>query len=460
MTNFAIKLARLPLLIPAALVVLAVRIMGRFGIVIRFGNFLSGRIGHLVGNTEVYLCERDAGQHPYTDIWTHYGTPASAQIDKMLRRILRIWPYRITALIIVINKMFPGWERHDIGSKHLDRDPENLLAKYPPHLEFTPLERARAEKTLHGWGLSADSQWVCLMVRDAAYLPFLPYHSYRDSDIDTYADAAIALAERGYHVFRMGVKMAKPFNVKHERIHDFAMNGMYSDLMSTYLGAYCAFTISTSTGWDAIPQAFRRPMCYVNFAPYEYFPTWLPNSLLIWKHHMRATLTRIKGRLVNGAWEAYTDSGKGEAQGSMIALTDDELTEQDWKRMGISEIAESGAGVLMRSEQIAKAGIKLQDNTPAEITAVAMEMADMIEGRKRPEEQQEFWDAYPRSNADTGNPLHGEIKLRIGRDFLQEYLDAERKADSGGDTGKGRIETGAVQEHHDVPRKAAHPVGY
>ena len=338
MTNFAIKLARLPLVFPAALMVLAVRVLGRFGTVIRFGNFTSNRIGHLVGNTEVYLCERDAGQHPYIDIWTHYGEVSSKQIDKMLRRVLRIWPSRFTALCMVLNKMFPSWERHDIGSKHLDRDPENLLAKYPPHLKFTPLERARAESTLHEWGVKAGDQWVCLMVRDAAYLPSLGYHSYRDSNVEDYAEAALMLAERGYHVFRMGEKMAKPFAAKHPRIHDFPFMPDRSELMNVYLGAHCAFTISTSTGWDAIPQAFRRPMCYANFAPYEYFPTWLPNSLLIWKHH----------------WK-------------------------DGKRMTPAEIAKSEAGKFMRAEQFEGAEIELRDNTPAEITAVVTEMADMID---------------------------------------------------------------------------------
>ena len=418
MIDFAIKLARLPLLIPAAITVLTVRMLGRFGIIIRFGNFLSNRIGHLVGNTEVYLCERDAGQHPYIDIWTHYGEIASTQIDKMLRRILRIWPSRITALIIVINKMFAGWERHDIGSKHLDRDPENLLAKYPPHLKFTPLEIARAEKTLHDCGLSAGAQWVCLMVRDAAYLPSLPYHSYRDSDIDTYSDAAMALAERGYHVFRMGKTMAKPFKVDHPRIHDFAMNGMYSDLMSVYLGAHCAFTLSTSTGWDAIPQAFRRPMCYVNFAPYEYFPTWLP-GLLIWKHH----------------WK-------------------------DGKRMTPAEIAKSGAGMFMRVEQFEDAGIELRDNTSVEIKALALEMASMVDGKFHPGPQTAFWDAYPRSNAENGYPLHGEIKLKIGVDFLQEYENAEREEDIGDHSGTRRLETGSVQKHYAVQGKTSDPVGY
>lgn len=377
--NFAIKLARLPLLLPAALIALSVRVLWRFGVKVKFSNFLSSRIGHLVGNTEVYLCEVDAGMHEGTHIWTHHGEPASQQIAKMLKRTMCVWPQRLTTLAILINKCFPGWEKHEIGCGTLDRDPANLTEKYRLHLKFTPAEIRLGEETLRKWGLPAGAQWVCLMVRDAAYLPQLAYHSYRDADVDTYEEAALMLAERGYYVFRMGSKVAKPFSAKHARIFDFAGTEMYSDFMGVYLGAYCSFCVTTSTGWDAIPQAFRRPMCYTNFVPFEYLPTWLPNSLAIWKHH-----------------------------------------EKDGKRMSVAEIAKSEAGKFMRADEFETAEITLVDNTPAEITAVVREMADMMEGRFRPSQQTEFWDAFPRSTVG-GAPLHGEIRMRVGSEFMVGY---------------------------------------
>jgi putative glycosyltransferase (TIGR04372 family) len=431
------KLLRAFLLIPAALVVIGVRLLDRFGVNIKFSNFLSSRIGHLVGNTEVYLCERDAGMHSGIHIWTHYGHVSSEQIALMLKRIMRIWPSHFTALVILINKCFPGWEKHEIGSNSLDRDPQSLTFMRPPHLYFTAEEIKRGEAQLREWGLPAGAQWVCLMVRDGAYLPELSYHSYRDCDVDTYADAALMLAERGYHVFRMGKKVAKPFVAKHPSIHDFATNGMYSDFMGVYLGAYCAFCISTSTGWDAIPQAFRRPMCYTNFVPFEYLPTWLPNSLAIWKHHLKATLVPIKHRLVNGAWEAYTDTGAKLIQGAVTFSNDEDRTEKDWKRMTLEEIEKSGAGKFMRADEFTNAGIKLEDNTPQEITEVVCEMADMIEGRFYPKPQSEFWEAFPKSK------LHGEIRLRIGSKFLKGY-DAEREKDTWSDTSTRRIAAGSV----------------
>jgi putative glycosyltransferase (TIGR04372 family) len=393
------KLLRALLLIPAALVVIGVRVLDRFGVNIKFSNFLSPRIGHLVGNTEVYLCERDLGMHSGIHIWTHYGPIASEQIALMWKRVMRIWPARFTALVILINKCFPGWEKHEIGTNTLDRDPLNLLEKCSVHLRFTGDEIDRGEATLKELGLPAGAQWVCLMVRDAAYLPQLGYHSYRDADVDDYEEAAMMLAERGYYVFRMGKKVAKPFAAKHPRIRDFATDGTYSDFMGVYLGAYCAFTVTTSTGWDAIPQAFRRPMCYTNFAPFEYLNTWLPHSLAIWKHHIK-----------------------------------------DGKRISVAEIVKSGAGKFMRADEFENAGITLEDNSPQEIVEVVREMADMIEGRFYPKPQREFWDAFPKSE------LHGAIRLRIGSSFLEESrgYDAGREKDSGSDTGARRLQAGAV----------------
>jgi putative glycosyltransferase (TIGR04372 family) len=323
----------------------------------------------------------------------------------MWGRVMRVWPSHFTALVILINKMFKGWEKHEIGTNTRDRDPKNLLVKCKPHLKFTAEEIKRGEAQLKDWGLPDGAQWVCLMVRDAAYLssPVFAYHAYRDCDVDTYEDAALLLAERGYYVFRMGKTVAKPFAAKHPRIRDFATDGTYSDFMGVYLGAYCAFCISTSTGWDAIPQAFRRPMCYANFAPFEYINTWLPNSLAIWKHHLK-----------------------------------------DGKRMSIDEISKSGAGRFMRVDQFDLADIKLVDNTPQEITEVVREMAEMVEGRFAPNDQKEFWDAFPRYFDPTDKqPLHGEIRTRIGSKFLEEYY-AEQQADSGSNTSTRRIAAGSV----------------
>ena len=106
---------------------------------------------------------------------------------------------------------------------------------------------------------------MCLFVRDSAYLAELykdsyNYHNYRNVDIQNFALVAYELAERGFYVIRMGVKVSKAFMVDHPKVIDYAWNGMRSDFMDIYLSAICDFAISTGTGLCEVSRIFRRPM--------------------------------------------------------------------------------------------------------------------------------------------------------------------------------------------------------
>jgi putative glycosyltransferase (TIGR04372 family) len=138
---------------------------------------------------------------------------------------------------------------------------------------------------------------------------------------------------------------------------------------------------------------FRRPVCYVNYVPFEYLQTYHRGALAIWKHH-----------------------------------------EKDGKRMTVAEIYACGAGHFMRADQFENEGITLVDNTPEEIKAVALEMVNCIEApaeqgtdwsyQKGPQRGRidDFWDAFPRGVSEFNKrPLHGEIRMRIGAEFLRGY---------------------------------------
>jgi len=376
-----VKILRLLLCIPALACVAFIRLVYPIWH-IRLGYLMSNRIGHLAGNTEVYLCERDAGLHKTTDFWTHHGDLCNEFFGKMVSRTLKTDPTRFLLLVILCNKLFDGWQRHDANQGTLDRDPKNLMEKSQNHFSFTAEEIARGEKNLQTMGIPEGAKWVCLVVRDSAYLPDLGYHSFRDTDIDTYQQAALALTKRGYYVIRMGAKVNKPMPMTNGKIIDYAKNGMRTDFMDIYLMAHCAFCISTGTGLDAVAVAFRRPVCYVNYVPIQYLFTFLKDSLAIWKHY-----------------------------------------EKDGKRLSLKEIYESGVDDAMFAQQFVDKEIKLVDNTPEEITAAVEEMADMAEGWQAAENNQDwFWKDFPRRDSSfLHTPLHGEIRMRIGREFLKGY---------------------------------------
>lgn len=376
------KFLRLLLLPFAALLVLAARL----GLPIRFGAIWSARMGHMAGNMECYLCEREAGLSKGWDFWHHGGEPCSAQLDKMLGRVVRIDRTGFTRICSLVDGLLGGKCR--IDTVQVDRDPLNLYERQKPHLYFTVEEEERGANGLRALGIPEGAPWVYLVVRDSAKHPHLPYHSYRNANIADHVLAAEALADRGYYVVRVGKSVAGPMPTTHPRIIDFAMRKTYDDFMAIYLGAKCAFCVSTGTGPDAIPVIFRRPVCYVNYVPVEYLQTYHPRSLAIWKHHFK-----------------------------------------DGKRMTMAEIYASGAGHFMRAEEFEQEGITLVDNTPEEIEAAAVEMAQRIEDAQATnkywtaddtERQDAFWQAFPRGiSAYNSRPLHGRINMRVGREFLK-----------------------------------------
>jgi putative glycosyltransferase (TIGR04372 family) len=157
-------------------------------------------------------------------------------------------------------------------------DTNGLLVATEATLSFSSNEQTEGNRFLRKLGLSPNDKFVCLNVRDEVFLrqsePIgwtknrdWSYHNYRDSDISTYVQAAEALAEMGYTVFRMGALVKEPLVSKHPRVIDYAANGMRTEFLDIFLGAHCTFCISTGTGWDSVPTIFRRPIMFVNHLP-------------------------------------------------------------------------------------------------------------------------------------------------------------------------------------------------
>jgi len=393
-----LMLLRLPLYVIAIPILVIIRGIRPF-LLIRLGGLISCRIGHFAANTELYLCERDAGinvpPERHLDLLYFALKPiCNQQLATMWKRILRIWPAWILGPIAEINRLIPGGKEHDIGhNTQNDRDVHNLLDRYPPHLQFTAEEIARGEAGLRRMGIPEGSAFVCLTVRDNAYLnhhfkigDFSP-QDYRDSDIQNYVLAAETLANLGYFVIRMGAKVNAPLKSNHPKVIDYATNGMRTDFMDIYLGSKCFFAISTQTGWDAVPYIFRKPICYVNIVPIGYFMTFEKNVLSLSKRHYLKALKR---------------------------------------ELSLREIFTHGVGLSSFTSEYKTKGVELIENTPEEIRDIVIEMAERLNGTWHDHKddealQKRFWEIFPKEVVDVyqGRPLHGVIHARYGAAFLR-----------------------------------------
>ena len=386
---------------------LIIRIM-RPWFLIRIQKLNSQRMGHFAGNTEIYLCERDAGintpKMPYVDLWFHSWPICNRQLAWMWGRVLHIWPAWLLDPTSRMNSFIPGGRVHQIGENTMnDRDIFNLLDRFPPHLCFLAEEEKHGQAGLRMLGIPENAPFVCLNVRDNAYLrnsiPWNPwsYHDYRNCSIQNYVCAAQELANRGYYVVRMGATVNEAMNAAHPMIIDYAANGTRSEFMDIYLGAKCAFCISNGTGFDAVPYIFRRPIVYVDHVPVGIINTFSSKFLATTKKHWLRGENRF---------------------------------------MTLREIIESGAAYFFWADDYESKGIDLIESTPEEITAVVLEMESRLKGTWCATEedavlQDRFWkmllDSAINSSskamiimtANGTKPFHGEIRSRFGADFLR-----------------------------------------
>ncbi len=402
--GFIKRILFLPLYILAVPIIIVIRLI-RPWFLVRWHGLISLRIGHLATNTELYLCEKDAQlnvpKQNYIDIfYLAYKPISNQQLAKMWKRVLHIWPYWILEPLSLVNRIIPGGNMHNIGNNAQgDLDIHNLLDRFDTHLRFTPEEEKAGKIGLREMGIPEGTPFVCLIVRDSAYLKTIQtynqldmsYHDYRDCNIQSYVVAAEELANRGYFVIRMGVKVMEPFKTEHPGIIDYAINGMRTDFMDIYLGAKCEFCISVGTGFDAIPFVSRRPIVYTNYVPLGFTSTSSDKFLTITKHHFCVSENR---------------------------------------RLSLSELFEEGVGYSYSSSGYLSKGIKLIENTPEEIRDAVIEMAERLNGSWKTNEedkalQSRFWEIFRQEEVNEANglPFHGEIRARYGAKFLRDNLD-------------------------------------
>ena len=394
------KLLLLILLVP---IVATTRLL-RPWFLIRWGVLPSSRIGHFAANTELYLCERHAGIdlpcQPHIDIFFLESMVCNEQLAKMWKRVLLVCPFWwLVPQLQRANRLIPCGAVHEVGENTRgDRDVHDLFIQLPPHLKFSAEEEHRGEAGLRMMGIPADTPFVCLIVRDAAYLNAhqskdWSYHNFRDSDIQNYVLAAETLADSGYFVIRMGANALKKIKTSHPKVIDYAKNGMRSDFMDIYLGARCSFCLSGGAGYEAIPTIFRRPIAQVNMAPVGYMQTYRHQSICITKHHYSVKMGR---------------------------------------NLTLREIFLHGYAMFLRTSDYDKKEVKLVENTPEEIRDLAIEMSKRnngtwVEERADASMQKRFREIFriaAKANIHLLRPLHGDkIRVRMGAQFLVDQSE-------------------------------------
>ena len=389
-------------------------------LIVRIEKFPCNNFGDFVEYASLYYCKKvlkiDMPEKKYIDFV--YIDPNfkifNKQLAKMWKRKFNFLPGYFLDPLYKVNKLIPGWDKHtiDMLAKIPFRDVDNLIYKHQP-LNFTEDEEIHGKNILRKFGLNDKDKFVCLAIRDSGYqkdkintrFHDWSYHDYRNQDINNYSLASEELAKRGYYVFRMGVSVEKPFISNNSKIIDYSNSNLRSDFMDIYLGAKCSFCISSSFGFDQLPDFFGIPIVFSSVAPVGDIHSYREKDLYLTKHH---------------------------------------VLKKEQRRLSLSEIFSKGVAFAYASKIYVEKGIELVENTQEEIKDLVIEMVEYLENDKkttsetsklqesfrnlftdnlklynqRPDSKNELWHIL--EPGKILKMLHGKVRCRYSSKFLRE----------------------------------------
>jgi putative glycosyltransferase (TIGR04372 family) len=409
-------------LLPLAVLVRVVLLILKPFVHIRFGRLWSTRLGIFTLDTELNLCERDAGMQPHgsLDLWYHYDRDgymtrhpisrreaiSNQQLSTMFGRVIRVWePARV---LDHLNRLLPRGSNDFIAATlSQSYDQYDLMHRFPAHLTFTEAEEVRGLSELRELGIEPAVPFVCFHGRDSAYLDRTRltnvaihggwnWQDLRDVSIGNYVPAAEKLADLGYFAVRMGKYVKEPLTCSNPRVIDYATQ-CQSDFMDVFLAARCLFFVGQNSGMIGLPMIFRKPVVMVNVFPMAHF---------------------LGHRCTDG-----------------IFITKKYYSEQRKRFLTFREILELRLGFLtlkdpQHKELYDTLGLKIVENTPEEISEAVVEMHQRLHSAftclAEDRELQNRFLSLVRSYPDV-SPLWSETshmwsepsRMKIGTHFLR-----------------------------------------
>jgi putative glycosyltransferase (TIGR04372 family) len=185
----------------------------------------------------------------------------------------------------------------------------------------------------------------------------------------------------------MGAIVSEPLVSEHQRVFDYATNGMRTEFLDVFLGAHCEFCISTGSGWDEIPGYFRRPRMYVNLIPPLAYQV-LDRDLMLYP--------KILLNLKN----------------------DNQLT--------LEEIVKNEVHQISKTVEYAERGVVIRDMRSEELVEAVTEMAARVEGTfietlEQKQMQAKFNHILSNHPKLQPTPNHFPIRAKFASCFLSNY---------------------------------------
>ena len=253
--------------------------------------------------------------------------------------------------------------RQHLMSRIADQHRDELMKRYEDRIG----EIIHGEKMLDKMGLK-NKRFVCLMNRDEEYLKTnfskdYSHHSYRNSNIKNYLEAANFLADQNIFVLRMGKSTDQKIEKKCDYIFDYANSSLRSDFLDLYLPYKCFFWLSGDAGLQLTSKVYRKPIVSVNRAPF------------------------------------FQNNWSGISKKKNITIFKKYYDKNDNKYLSISEIKKKNVGYFQNTLDYEKSNIYLEENSPDEIFLATKQMYEILNNKFEKKEQykiieKQFWKLY------------------------------------------------------------------
>ena len=260
---------------------------------VRLNVMKTNRIGHLAMEIEPWARAVDDHEKGcfYIFVTASSEAPANKYLYQLLRQVAHIvesdffYQLYISRPLLLTDDSYAQYP-YDLfsslrGVSSLEvstKGNANLMdiyRDYPPCLTISAEDKKLGWEHLDSFGISASDRFVCLHVRDSAYLKQkMPsqdwsYHNYRDADITTYKESIEYLIDQGYKVIRIGAETDQKLNLLSPSYFDFCANrsSAHGDFIEIFLLSECTFFIGTYGGPYSVAPLFDTPTIVVNAAP-------------------------------------------------------------------------------------------------------------------------------------------------------------------------------------------------
>lgn len=352
----------------------------------RFISFYVRAIGTFCQETDCYIKEGILGMRP------RYNSVVLASRGTVVNEhVLQYWkqhdmkviesPVLCLFLEPLSRNRFSGYDVRKYDFSYRPAFPKIQMRYHgrPPLLKLTRFDFERGWKMLNSLGVPEGAWFVCVHCREDGYLGDVD-QSNRNCDIFNYIPVIELIVKKGGWVIRMGDPTMK--NIPRMRhIIDYAHLEIKCDWMDIFLSASCKFFLGCNSGLSTVSSVFGVPSALANFAPLGGTIPYGVDSIgmpkLLWSIDKDRYLT-------------------------------------------FREAFDSPVSNYRLDSSYFDAGVRLVENSPEDITGLAMEVLDKADSKISYTDEDETLQKRFKSLMKPCHHSYGAIS-RVGRDFLKKY---------------------------------------